>query len=80
MEKKKDEPTCINYNHILLNLRRRTEMASKLLSASGGLDIFEYSLALSESVLEALDSAMCYPSFDVLDNLMGVIEIEKEQY
>lgn len=73
----KNEP---NYHEILLKLRRRTEMASRLLSASGGLDIFEYALALSESVLEALDDSMCYPDFEILENLMEVMEIEKEQY
>lgn len=65
------------YNQILMNLRKRTETASKLLLVNGGLNIYEYAFALTESILEALDSAMCYPNANVLKNLMEVMDFEK---
>lgn len=69
----------IDYNEILINLRKRSELAYKKFLLSDGTNILEYASELSESILEALDMGLCYPEFDILQYLKEVGKIDQKR-
>jgi hypothetical protein len=75
----KGSENSINYNQILLDLRRRSEMAYKRFLETGGVNVLKYASELSESILEALDSGLCYPDFDILQFLKEVGKIDNKE-
>lgn len=69
----------IDDNEILLNLRKRSELAYKRFLLSDGTNVLEYAIELSESILEALDMGLCYPEFDILQYLKEVGKIDQKR-
>lgn len=77
-KKFQNDSTILNYEQILIDLRRSSELAYKRFLESGGTNILKYASELSESIMEALDSGLCYPNFDINKYLKEIGKFEKQ--
>lgn len=78
MESVKGFQNSINYERILSDLSKRSEMAYKRFLETGGVNVPTYAKELAESILQALDMGLCYPTLDILQFLREVEPIAKK--